>query len=283
MSIRGEVLVAILNNQLDFNIAYEQHWYRIPVSSVKKLLKHRWPPRWLAFYQTKVFGQEAHTVNYFTQVIDIQKVYRWQLFPEEPHNAKSSKRYYKLILQPLQRLPKPIFSRRFRRIVFIPTTVEKFFKAVEINDLYDESPLEDKLWAEFKRLQIQAERQELVGVNNRNYMLDFNIRCAKGNIDVETDGDAYHANPEKSAEDNLRNNDLEAAGWKVLRFTTVQIQEQMAKYCIPNIVETINYLGGLDEGGLISRKIDLNAPHGSRQLGLFDNTNWGYTAEDENP
>lgn len=271
MSIRGEVLVAILNNRLDFNLAYEQHWYRIPVSNAEKLLKHRWPPQWLAFYQTKVFGQDAHAVNYFAPVIDIQKVYRHQLFPHQPHNEKSKRQYYKLILQPLQRLPKPIFSRRFRRIVFIPTTAEKFFKAVEINDLYDESPLEDRLWAELKQWQIQAERQELVEVNNHNYMLDFNIYCVKGKIDVETDGDIYHANPEKSAEDNLRNNDLEASGWKVLRFTTTQIQEQMAEYCVPNIVETINILGGLDESGLVPRKIDLNAPPGSRQLGLFDN------------
>ena len=175
------------------------------------------------------------------------------------------------MLQPLRQLPQPIFSRRFRRIVFIPTTAERFFNAVEINDLYDQSPLEDKLWKEFKRLQIQAERQELVKVNHHNYMLDFNIYCAKGKVDVETDGDSYHANPEKALNDNLRNNDLEAAGWKVLRFTTVQIREQMAEYCVPNIVDTINYLGGLDEGGLVSRKIDLNTPYGSRQLGLFDN------------
>jgi hypothetical protein len=79
MSVRGEVLVAILNNRSDFNLAYEQHWYRIPVSSVENLLKNRWPPQWLAFYQTKVFGQDGHAVNYFTQVIDIQKVYRIDL------------------------------------------------------------------------------------------------------------------------------------------------------------------------------------------------------------
>ncbi len=63
MSTRGEVLVAILNNRLDFNLAYEQHWYRIPVNNAKKLLKDRWPPQWLALYQTKAFGQEAHAVH----------------------------------------------------------------------------------------------------------------------------------------------------------------------------------------------------------------------------
>jgi len=271
MTNRGEVLVAILNNQHDFNVAYEQHWYRIPVSSVENLLKNRWPPQWLALYQTKTFGQEAYAVNYYAQVLHIREVYRQQLFPGEPHNPKSNRRYHQLFLTPLQRLPKPIFSRRSRRIVFIPTTAEKFFNAVEINDLYDESPLEDKLWAEFKRLQIYAERQELVETNEHNYMLDFAIRCVKGNIDVETDGDTYHANPEKAAEDNLRNNDLEAAGWKVLRFNTSQIQEQAAEYCISKVVKTINKMGGLEEGGIMPRKIDLTAPEGYRQLGLFDN------------
>jgi very-short-patch-repair endonuclease len=271
MATRGEVLVAILNNRLDFNTAYEQHWYRIPVSSVKKLLRGSWPPRWLAFYQTKAFGQEAHAVNYYAQVLSIREVHRLQLFPNEPYHEKSSRRYYQLFLSPLQKLPRPIFSRRLRRIVFIPTTTDKFFSAFEINDLYDESPLEDRLWAEFRRLQIQAERQELVKVSGHNYVLDFAIYCGKGNIDVETDGDTYHANRERSAEDNLRNNDLTSAGWQVLRFNTAQIQEQIVEYCVPKIVKTINSLEGLDDGGIALRKIDLNAPIGSRQLGLFEN------------
>jgi hypothetical protein len=37
--------------------------------------------------------------------------------------------------------------------------MEKFLKAEEINDLYNEGPLEDKLWYEFKREKIEAERQ----------------------------------------------------------------------------------------------------------------------------
>jgi len=270
MANRGELLVAIINNQHDFNLAHDHHWYRIPVSSAEKLLKERWPPQWLAFYQTKIFGQEAHAVTYYAKVTEIRKVPRQQLFPDEQPNPKSRKWYYQLFFSPLQALPKPIYSRRFRRIVFIPTTVAKFFNAVEINDLYDESPLEDKLWSELKHLRIQAERQELVEIDDRYYILDFAVYCAKGNIDIETDGDTYHANSEKSAKDNIRNNNLEAAGWKVLRFTTFQIQEQMTEYCIRNITNTINRLGGVEEGGIIPRKIDLDAPGGIRQLGLFD-------------
>jgi hypothetical protein len=30
MTARGKVLVAILNNVLDFDVARDEHWYRIP-------------------------------------------------------------------------------------------------------------------------------------------------------------------------------------------------------------------------------------------------------------
>ena len=271
MSTRGEVLIAIINNLLDFAIARDQHWYRIPVSSVDKWLKDRWLPQWLALYQTKVFGQEAYAVHYYAQVVDIRQVYRWQLFPEHPRDEKSNRFYYQIFLEPLQRLPKPIISPRWRRIVFIPTTWEKLVNAAEINDVYDEISLEDRLWAEFKRLQIKAERQELVTVKKRNYFLDFAIYCATGRMDVETDGDFWHANPERGAQDNLRDNDLETAGWKIFRFNGQQIQEEIEEYCLPMIVENIDKLGGVDEGGIVPREIDLNVPGGAHQLGLFNN------------
>jgi hypothetical protein len=92
------------------------------------------------------------------------EVPRQLLFPGEPEGKKTRKIYYKLILNPLEKLPKPVFSRRRRRIVFISTTWQKFLQAVEINDLYDESPLEDRLWAELKRFNIPAERQEFITV-----------------------------------------------------------------------------------------------------------------------
>lgn len=167
-------------------------------------------------------------------------------------------------------MPQPIFSRRWRRIIFIPTTWQKFVNAMEINDLYDESPLEDRLWTELKRLNITAERQEFVPVKGRTYALDFAIYCASGKIDVETDGDVWHADPERIPLDNLRDNDLETAGWKLLRFNTLCIREKMAEYCLPTIVENINRLGGLDEQRLVPRKVSLDAQGGPRQLSLFE-------------
>jgi very-short-patch-repair endonuclease len=264
----GEVLVAILNKQLDLVTLRNDLWYRIPVSSVEKWLKGRWPPKWLAFYQTMAFGEEKHAVNYFAEVLEIREARRWELIPEQPHDEQGGRRYYQMFVKSVQKLPQPIYSRRFRRIVFIPTTWEKFNGATEINDLYDESSLEDKMWAEFKRREISAERQEFIKVSGNDYALDFAIYCAQGKIDVETDGDFWHANPERAEQDNLRDNNIETAGWKLLRFNTKQIQEQAGSYCVPKVVENINNLGGIDEGKIIPRKIGPDgAPY---QPSLFD-------------
>jgi hypothetical protein len=90
MSARGEVLVAILNNHRDFAIARDSHWYRIPVASVDKWLKTRWPPEWLAFYQTKAFGPEKHAVNYYARVLYIRQVRRWQLLEMDSRNPMTA-------------------------------------------------------------------------------------------------------------------------------------------------------------------------------------------------
>jgi len=269
MDPRGEVLVAILNNPDALKRVRDEHWYHIPASSIRKLLTGRWPPQWLAFYQTKIFEQEAFSINYFARVLEVHKKSRLEIFPDQPLHENATLPYYRIVLGPLKKLPKPILSRRWRLIVFIPTTWKKLVNAVEINDLYDESPLEDRLWAELKRLQIPAERQEFVQAEGRNYVLDFAIYCTLGKLDVETDGDTWHAERARIAQDNLRDNNLETAGWKLLRFSSYQIAEQMADYCLPTVVENVNKLGGPDEGRIVPRQINLDSP-GSYQLGLFD-------------
>ena len=263
---RGEVLVAILPNKRDLSILKEQGWYRIPVAKAPR----RWPPKWLAFYQPKVFGAEAYAVNYYGRVREIRIVRRRELFPDDPPSRKSNVEYYRVSIDQLIPLDQPIPSLRLRRIVFIPTTLQKLLAATEINDLFDESPLEDRLWAELKRLGITAERQMDSQIGSEYYMLDFALYCQNGRIDIETDGDTWHADPARIPEDNKRNNALEAKGWHVLRFNGQQIRESMAEYCVPKITETINRLGGLSDEGLAPRTF-YQTPEGIvQQLTIFD-------------
>ena len=260
------MLVAIINSKADFAILQEQSWYRIPVASAPR----RWPPQWLAFYQTKIFEEQAHTVNYYGRVRDIEIVRRREMFPNEIPSANSEREYYRIRLDSLEKLERPIRSPRWRRIVFIPTTWQKFTRAVEINDLYDESPLEDRLWAELKRQKVSAEWQWDLKTSDARYLLDFAVFCLKGNIDVETDGDTWHASRQRIPRDNQRDNTLQSAGWHVLRFNGKQIRESLAQYCVPKITDMINRLDGLIDDGLVPRRF-YNLPEGSgQQLGLFE-------------
>jgi very-short-patch-repair endonuclease len=197
-------------------------------------------------------------------------VSRRELFPEEGNGPRAHRHYYQVHLYPLQRLREPILSRRFRRIVFIPTTYAKLMNAVEINDLFDESPLEDRLWAAMKRFEIDAQRQYWVEGKAQQYALDFAVFCDQGKIDVETDGDSYHFNAESGSEDNQRNNELGTLDWHVLRFDTTDIRERMEEYVVPTVMRNINRLGGVSDAGLIPRRFDPDDPAGPRQLTLFD-------------
>ncbi len=267
MPNRSRVLVAIMNNVPAFERARDEHWYHIPVDKAEKWVGDRWPPQWLAFYVTKEFGNEAHAVRHYARVREVRRVLRGEILRDK--RAKARVPYYQLMLDPLEQLPRSIPSRRSRKINFIPTTWAKFTAADEINDLFDESPLEDLLWTQLKRRRISAERQEFVDAADGSYALDFAIYCVSGKLDVETDGDEYHANPTRSQADNVRNNYLETKGWRILRFTTAQIRERMTEECIERIVQMINQLGGLDEGRVLPRRVSVD-PLSSRQLELFD-------------
>ncbi len=261
---RKSVLIAIVNNKRDFAIAKEQHWYRIPLKSAPKRVK----TDYLAFYQTKVFGEEKWAVNYHAQIKRYEVVKRYELFPEERNHIRADEDYYKIEIGDLKKLPHPIISRKWRRITFIPTTWEKFIRAEEINDLFDESPLEDRLWSEFKGEQIEAERQYYVGGEKR-YCLDFALFCKDGKIDVECNGDTWHARKDAIPKDNARNNYLTSKGWAVLRFSSSQINDDNMPNCLRNIKKTINKLGGIITAEEYPRLYKVDEKDGSDQLELF--------------
>ncbi len=270
-----ELLVGIINRISDFEIIRDKHWYRIPVDVADNRLKKRWPPKWIAFYQSGVLRNNPFLISHYAEIKSIVKVQRNELFSNEPYNQNSNKIYYKLVFEKLDTLPRPILSRRWRRIIFIQTTYEKFLNAVEINDLFDESILEDRLWAEFKRNKIEAERQELVQVKNKFYFLDFAIYCIKGKLDIETDGDEWHHNPNAAEKDNLRNNELSIKGWNIIRFNSNQIHEKTHTYCIPKIKNNINNLGGIKVDQYFSKRFEEFNEDGDYQYNFFD-----YSPED---
>ena len=126
------------------------------------------------------------------------------------------------------------------------------------------------MWAELKRWEIAAERQYWVGTHSRRYALDFAVLCDERNLDVETDGDSWHADPERIALDNQRDNDLTSLGWSVLRFNGKQIREELAEYCVPTVLESIKRLGGPSSDKMVPRRLNLDVSDAPWQPALFE-------------
>jgi len=259
------MLIAIMNNKRDLHIARTQHWYRIPVKSAPKKLEEM---SYIAFYQTKAFGDQKWSINYWAEIENCSIVERKDLMPLENDHPRADEQYYKVEIGDLKQLPIPIISKRGRRIVFIPTTLEKFRAAKEINDLFNESPLEDKLWYGFKENEIAAERQYYVSEKKANYCLDFAIFCEKGKVDVECNGDKWHNQPEYVERDKERSNFLTSRGWSVLRFTSTKINNSMPD-CLYKVKNTVNNLGGISMADAKPRSFEEEDSNGPHQLDLF--------------
>lgn len=229
----------------------KEKWYHIPVESAPKNAPFA---EYLAFYFSKPFGEKyQYRVSYYAEVLKLETKKRIELFPENPEHKRANQDYFQFHLGLIKELPKPIPSKSWRRIVHIPTSLERLFNAEEINDLYDTSPLEERMYQEMKKRRIEAERQLYVKVGGQFYCLDFGIFCRNGNIDIECDGERYHILPEALTKDRGRNNQLTSFGWRVLRFSGKEIR-QTIEDCFKIIERTIGNLGSLTKTSVFKEK-----------------------------
>ncbi len=251
--VTKEVLVVLLPKISALDTLKSELWYHIPVEKAP----NRWPPKVLAFYQGKVFGvEEAYKIRYSGEVSQIDIVPRKELFPDDYKNLhKAEKLYYRLQVGKLKERETPIVSYRPRRLSFIPTTFEKFQLAEQINDLFDGSKLEDRLWAEFKYINILAERQWKLKIQEHAYYLDFAVFCKNGKLAIETDGYTTHYESSLQIDyDTWRQNEIEIDDWRFLHYTSKQVNDDKTPY-FAQIQNKIEQLGGLESPEDFNRKI----------------------------
>lgn len=251
--VNKELLIALLPKKPALDILKSEGWYHIPVETAPK----RWPPKSMAFYQGKSFGkEEGYKIRHFGEVEKIEVVPRKELFPNDEKNVhKAEKLYYRIQLKELHTRYNPIVSYRPRRLVFIPTTLEKFEQAEQINDLFDDSPLEDRLWKALKYIGILAERQWKVAFQSHNYYLDFAVFCKNGKLAIETDGYKFHyESKEKIDKDTWRQNEIELDDWRLLHYTSKQVKDDWTPY-LSQIEQKINQLGGVESPESFERNV----------------------------
>jgi hypothetical protein len=173
------VLVAILNNTRDFDIARDEGWYRIPKDRAPQSATEAAA---LAFYFTKAFGAEKWAIHWYGPVRGHELLLRRDLLPGEPDHPRADEAYLKMQLGPLLRLEQPIPSLRWRRINFIETSWDRFAAAEEINDLYASGA--DGLYVTLKEYGLFPERDFPVRDGGVDYVLDLAVPCRNGTVAI---------------------------------------------------------------------------------------------------
>lgn len=126
------VLVAYMPKPSDFTILQQQGWYRIPQQSAPKGIF----AEYIAFYFGRHFGPQKWSICYVAPQLGHELLHRRTLLPHQPTHPRANQLYYKIQLGPLQPLPRPIISLRWRRITFIHTTWDRLMDASEISHLF---------------------------------------------------------------------------------------------------------------------------------------------------
>jgi hypothetical protein len=146
------ILVALIPNQRDLEIARLLGWYRIPLRHAPKVVN----VDYLAFYQASAFGaQHRWRIESFAGVRGHELTTRAELLRDEPDHPRAREEYYKVQLGALETLPTPILAGHWRRITFLYTTGEQFRSARTINDLVVRSEERDVLWRSLRERALQ--------------------------------------------------------------------------------------------------------------------------------
>jgi len=136
------ILVAVMNNPRDLEIARLLGWYRIPLRSAPKVIA----VDYLAFYQTGAFDAEKWCIQYVAPVRGHELTTRAELLRDETDHPNANLEYYKIELGPLANLPQPILAKSWRRITFFYTTGEYLLAAKTVNDLIVHTDERRLLW-----------------------------------------------------------------------------------------------------------------------------------------
>lgn len=177
MHPEDRVLVAVMNRPLDFEIARDQGWYRVPEKRATPGVFFEY----VAFYFTAAFAEHKYAVHYYARLLGHELVTRRDLLSDEPDHPRAGEAYYKLQLGPLQRREPPIVSLRWRRVSFIHTTWDRFEAAEEINDLFVEGDeFVDRLYHALREADLAPERHYPLREAGVEYVVGLAVPCREG-------------------------------------------------------------------------------------------------------
>jgi hypothetical protein len=137
------ILVAIIPNRKDLEIARVLGWYRIPIRSAPKIIQ----VDYICFYQPSSFGATSKwRIETFASMKGSELVKRKELFKDESNHPRANDEYYKIQLGQLMQLPHVIQAGSWHRFTFLYTTGQKIQQAEELKDLVVKDEERNLLW-----------------------------------------------------------------------------------------------------------------------------------------
>lgn len=137
------ILVAVMPNTKDFEIARLLGWYRIPMRMAPKIID----VDYLAFYQTGSFGfKHRWRIEYCAEVLGHELTTRGALLKDEADHPRANEEYYKIQIGPIEKLSPPIPAGEWKRITFLYTLGSLLNEARIINDLVVKANDREVLW-----------------------------------------------------------------------------------------------------------------------------------------
>lgn len=126
------VLVAIVPEPRDLEIARVLGWYRIPLKSAPKIIS----VDYIAFYQTASFPKEERwQIRFIAPIRGHELTTRRELLRDQTDHPRANEEYFKLQLGPLIELPNPISAGKWKRITFFYTTIARLNRAETLAEL----------------------------------------------------------------------------------------------------------------------------------------------------
>lgn len=137
------VLVAIIPEPRDLEIARVLGWYRIPLKSAPKIIS----VDYVAFYQTANFPKsERWQIRQIARLKGHELTTRRELLHDQPDHPHANDEYFKLQLGPLITLDQPIPADNWKRVTFFYTTIGRVNKAQKLADLPVHDEERDLIW-----------------------------------------------------------------------------------------------------------------------------------------
>ena len=146
------VLVCVMPNARDLEIARILGWYRIPLRTAPKIVQ----VDYVAFYQTGAFGEDGRwMIEYCAPVRGHEFVRRIDLFRDQADHPHAHEEYFKISLGALIPLYTPIRANKWKRLTFLYTTGYRLTHAVTLNDLVVKDGERSVLWRSLRERALQ--------------------------------------------------------------------------------------------------------------------------------